>query len=74
MSQKRHTKAANWKRGIDCTWNISKNILIYMSAKVRVLFYKPFRQVPKYLQHQLQTKIPVTDKYFSLGIIRPLIT
>ena len=20
MSQKRHTKAANWKRGIDCTW------------------------------------------------------
>lgn len=42
MSQKRHTKAANWKRGIDCTWNISKNILIYMSAKVRVLFLQTF--------------------------------
>ena len=42
MSQKRHTKAANWKRGIDCTWNIFKNILIYMSAKVRVPFLQTF--------------------------------
>lgn len=42
MSLKRHTKAANWKRGIDCTWKISMNILIYMSAKVRVLFLQTF--------------------------------
>ena len=42
MSQKRHTKAANWKRGIDCKWKISMNILIYMSAKVRVLFLQTF--------------------------------
>ena len=64
MSQKRHTKAANWKRGIDCTWNISKNILIYMSAKVRVLFYKPFRQVPKYLQIEKATSTTNKNPYY----------
>ena len=30
MNQKRRTKAGNWKRDIGSTWNISKNIPIYM--------------------------------------------
>ena len=64
MSQRRHTKAANWKRGIDCTWNISKNILIYMSAKVRVLFYKPFWKVPKYLQIEKATSTRNKNPYY----------